>query len=263
MFRRRFLTTIILIPVVLLVIFYANRWFFAGALLLVLLTCGQEWLQLIPLKHRGVKIAFLLGLVVMVGLAHYGFIYWLLAAMVIWGLILIAVILFPASQFFWGYPGIVACAGLFLLPLFGQSIMRLYFQPQGKALLVYLFLLVWAADIGAYLAGKKWGRHKLIPYVSPGKTIEGIIGGFCLSLLVALGAYYYFQPPNFLLWVSLAAVISLVSVLGDLFISMLKRRCKIKDTGSLIPGHGGILDRLDSLIAASPLFYCGMYFLRF
>ena len=134
-------------------------------------------------------------------------------------------------------------------------------MPDGHAWVLYLLTLVWAADIGAYFAGKYWGRHKLIPRVSPGKTVEGAVGGFVLSMLVTLAGFAYFHPQSIGIWFLIAALTTLISMLGDLFISMLKRRSQLKDTGHILPGHGGVLDRLDSLIAAAPMIYCGLRFL--
>jgi phosphatidate cytidylyltransferase len=112
--------------------------------------------------------------------------------------------------------------------------------------------------VGAYLVGKKWGKHKLIPQVSPGKSWEGALGGFILSMLIGALGYSYFHPVDMMAWFILAALTVTASMFGDLFISILKRRSHLKDTGALIPGHGGILDRLDSLLAGLPLFYFGI-----
>jgi phosphatidate cytidylyltransferase len=261
MFRQRLLTALVLVPLVLFIIYYANSWVINSVILLLLLACGWEWLPLIPLKSPWLKFVFMAMLIVMLWLNHYHFNYWLLAGMILWGLIILAVLRFPASQQIWGYPWIVATAGLLLLPLFAQSMLQVYQQKTGKDLLVYLLFLIWAADIGAYLVGKQWGRHKLIPVVSPGKTIEGAVAGFMLAMVVALIGYFYFQPAIATHWFFIAAATALISLLGDLFISMLKRRSKIKDSGHLLPGHGGILDRLDSSIAALPLFYSGLVLL--
>ena len=130
--------------------------------------------------------------------------------------------------------------------------------PQGKDLIVYIFCLVWAADVGAYVTGRLWGKHKLIPQVSPGKSVEGALGGLASVLIISLLAYFYFKPTQVTLWFLLAGLISLISIVGDLFISILKRRCHVKDTGRIFPGHGGILDRFDSLIAVLPVYYLGM-----
>jgi len=176
----------------------------------------------------------------------------------VWIFICIAIITFPDSQRYWGYPFIVATIFLLLLPLFGQSLIHLYYLPLGKGLLVYLLCLIWASDVGAYVTGKRLGKHKLIPQVSPGKSWEGALGGGILAMIVAVIGCIYFRPASLGNWFLLAALTVTISIFGDLFISILKRRCHLKDTGSLIPGHGGILDRLDSLIAALPLFYFGL-----
>ncbi len=122
---------------------------------------------------------------------------------------------------------------------------------------LFAFVLVWAADTGAYFAGRAFGRHKLAPAVSPGKTWEGVAGGLLLALAVsglaatALGA----RLPAFL---GLAVVVIAASVVGDLTVSLFKRGAGVKDSGQIFPGHGGILDRIDSLCAAGPLLVLGL-----
>ncbi|MBA2655732.1 MAG: phosphatidate cytidylyltransferase [Tatlockia sp.] len=261
MFRQRLLTSLVLIPLVLFAIYYAYSWIFTGLVILVLLGCSLEWLPLVPAKSLGLKVFFIGAILALTNLNQFNFEYWLLMGLVLWSLIIIAIVSFPKSQKVWGYPLIVFFAGLLALPLFAQALLKVYHGPYGRDLIVYLLFLVWATDIGAYLVGKQWGRHKLIPQVSPGKTIEGASAGFILALLVALVGYYYFQPLSAQRWFLIAILTALISVIGDLFISMLKRRSKLKDTGQLLPGHGGLLDRLDSLIAALPLFNCGLVFL--
>jgi phosphatidate cytidylyltransferase len=261
MFKQRLLTTIILIPLVLAAIFYANYWVFGALILLLITGCALEWLPLIPIQSTLLKFLFFATLLLCCYLIQITWFFWLLAGIILWAMILIFVQQYPKSQVVWGYPWVVSVFCLLLLPLFGQSLMAIFLLEKGKGLIVYLLFLVWGADIGAYLAGKQLGRHKLIPQVSPGKTIEGVLGGFFLSMLVALAGYFCFQPALILNWFMIAILVVLVSLLGDLFISLLKRRVQVKDTGHLLPGHGGILDRLDSLIAAAPFFYCGFYFL--
>ncbi len=137
---------------------------------------------------------------------------------------------------------------------FALSKLKLHDQQGWTIILV--FLLVWAADVGAYFAGKNLGRHKLAERVSPKKTIEGLVGGLLMSLLVAacVGLYFDFTFARGLGLLMLSIAVVLVSVLGDLFESMLKRERGIKDSSNLLPGHGGILDRIDSLTAAIPVF---------
>lgn len=133
-------------------------------------------------------------------------------------------------------------------------------QPQGSWLILLLLLIVWAADTGAYFAGKAFGKKKLAPLISPGKTRAGLLGGLILAPLVALLAAVSMPLGNIdpLRLVLLSLVTALVSVGGDLMISMHKRTSGFKDSGSLLPGHGGILDRLDSLLAAAPFFALGL-----
>lgn len=260
MFMQRLITSLILVPLVLCILFFAPAWFLAGVVLLIVFACGKESLQLVPFAHLAMQGAFLGLLFAGLWLCGYVFTYWLAAGLIFWVFICSAIITFPASQKYWGHQAIVAVAFFIVLPLFIQSLVHLYNLPSGKALLVYLLFLVWASDVGAYLAGKQWGKHKLIPQVSPGKSWEGALGGYLLATLVAVAGALYFSPQSLTLWIVLALVTVTISIFGDLFISILKRRCHLKDTGSIIPGHGGILDRLDSLIAALPWFYFGLMY---
>ncbi len=260
MFKQRLLTTLILVPLVVLAIYYASAWFLGGVILLLTALLGWEWLQLIPVKHMVSKCLFIAILLFLVWPVSLWLNYWVMLDLIFWVLILLAVLTYPASQVIWGHRFVVGGAGLKLLPLAGCAISELYQQGHGKDLIVYLLCLVWATDIGAYLAGKQWGHYKLIPAVSPGKTIEGALGGIALAILVASVGYVYFKPTGMLVWFVVAVLTSLISMLGDLFISMLKRRCHLKDTGHIFPGHGGVLDRLDSLIAALPLFYLTWFY---
>ena len=137
--------------------------------------------------------------------------------------------------------------------------------PQlGAKLLTLFFVVVFAGDTGAYYTGRSIGRRKLAPSISPGKTIEGLIGGLIGNVIAAVVAHYTFFPELPLAHaVPLALSMGVLGVLGDLCESMLKRGAQTKDAGSLIPGHGGVLDRLDSMVFNAPLlyFYC-MNFLR-
>ncbi|WP_419420238.1 phosphatidate cytidylyltransferase [Legionella sp. D16C41] len=258
MFRQRLLTTLILIPLVLIGIYYSSYLILNGVILILVLGCSLEWLQLIPIAKNVEKIIYLISIVISFLILPWFYTYWLYTSLVIWFLIFILIQQYPKLQKLWSYPIIIGLLGILFLPLFGQGLMSIFVLNKGRMLVVYLLFLVWAADIGAYLMGKFCGRHKLIPQVSPGKTIEGFFGGFLLTLLVSVVGYFIFQPHFVANWFIIAVGMTLVALFGDLFISMLKRRRHVKDTGHLLPGHGGILDRLDSLIAAVPFFYWGM-----
>jgi phosphatidate cytidylyltransferase len=146
-----------------------------------------------------------------------------------------------------------------LLPAWiGLAYLRL--DQAGSWLILYVIALVACADIGAYFAGRAFGRHKMAPAVSPGKTLEGLAGGITAVALFALLISAIALPaaisPSAFLLLSMAT--ALASVLGDLVESMVKRHRGVKDSGTLLPGHGGVLDRIDSLAAAIPVFAFGM-----
>lgn len=143
-------------------------------------------------------------------------------------------------------------AGVMVLVPAGIALARLRVSfEDGAQWTLYLLLLVWAADTGAYFAGRAFGRRRLAPRVSPGKTWEGLAGGLALAgVWAAIGAHWLGQPTGPMLLVGLA--VAAVSVVGDLTESLLKRYAGVKDSGHLIPGHGGVMDRLDSITAAAP-----------
>ena len=138
-------------------------------------------------------------------------------------------------------------------------------QPNGHRWLLIALLVIWAADSGAYFAGRKFGKHKLSPRISPNKTIEGLVGGLVAALVIALAAAPFAGATVAQLpFVAIVVVVTvLFSVVGDLFESLLKRHVGAKDSGDLIPGHGGILDRIDSVLAALPVFALGKGLLGF
>jgi phosphatidate cytidylyltransferase len=127
---------------------------------------------------------------------------------------------------------------------------------DGIYTLLFLFALIWGADSAAYFVGRKWGKHKLAPQVSPGKSWQGLCGALVCALFIAAIAGWLSETPIQLWWrgAVIAVVTVLFSVMGDLFESMIKRQAGVKDSGQLLPGHGGLLDRIDSLTAAAPIF---------
>ena len=125
---------------------------------------------------------------------------------------------------------------------------------QNKNLLLIPFMMIWLADIGAYFVGKNFGKNKLAKNISPGKTIEGAVGGFLANILFAFVlSQLYVEDFGFLFF--FAVLVTALSIFGDIYQSFLKRRAKIKDSGVIIPGHGGLLDRLDSFCPTLPLSY--------
>lgn len=263
MLKQRVLTALVLIPLVLFGIHASSTLLLSMMVAGLLLLLGSEWCSLIPLNRSTqgpLMVFYVLMLLMLCGGCWHLFDAWLCVGLLLWLGLFVLIWGYPHFKSFWGHRVVVALWGFIELPLFAISLMKLCALPQGRDLFIYLLFLVWAADTGAYFAGKRFGRHRLIPHVSPGKTMEGLLGGCVLSLFVALCGYVWFQPEHGIRWGLLALGVVLISTQGDLFISMLKRRCQLKDTGSLLPGHGGVLDRLDSLIAAVPWFYFGQYF---
>jgi phosphatidate cytidylyltransferase len=148
------------------------------------------------------------------------------------------------------------CGILALAPAF-VALAELRDLPHGAAWVLWLLVIVFGADIGAFFVGHAFGRIKLAPRVSPGKTWEGAIGGLAVSALVGASGAWWFSLPR-LLCIVFALAVGIASIVGDLTESMFKRAAGLKDSGGLLPGHGGILDRIDSVLAAAPFFVLGL-----
>jgi phosphatidate cytidylyltransferase len=143
--------------------------------------------------------------------------------------------------------------------MLGGSLIRLHndFREEGPKLVFFLLLVVWLGDSGAYYVGKQFGKHKLSPRISPKKTVEGLIGGISASIVTALVIHFTFFPAFPLVHAIIAgAILSVAGVIGDLAESMWKRSAAVKDSGKLLPGHGGFLDRFDSILFTAPILYC-------
>ena len=261
MLKKRLITAVILVPLVLFAILYAHPSVLVGLVTFVLGLAAYEWLGLIPLKKVRHQAIFFGLLALCTLLCFMWFSVWLSAGLLLWILVIFAVLTYPASERVWGSSWMVAFLGCVFLPLMGITAAGLYQQPHGAGLIIYVLALVSVSDSGAYFVGNFVGKHTLIPRVSSGKTIEGALGGLILPMGVAWIGAWIWSPDGKLLWFGLALGTVVVSIFGDLAISMLKRRRHLKDTGTLLPGHGGILDRLDSLLAALPWFYAGLYYL--
>ena len=160
----------------------------------------------------------------------------------------------------------VTLAGLFYVAFLGGYLVavRVGFESAPNLstyLLAYFFLVIFGSDAGAYFAGRAFGKHKLAPGISPGKTVEGLIGGLVSAAAFAtLSTFWFFSALPYKWSIPLAVVLAAVGVLGDLCESAMKRGSKTKDAASILPGHGGLLDRLDSLLFGAPILY---YFARF
>ncbi len=162
----------------------------------------------------------------------------------------------------WNRPALTLVCGFAVLAPAFVALARLQISAGGFArgplIVLWLVLMVCAADIGAYFAGRAFGRRKLAPRVSPGKTWEGALGGLAMVALVAGGGALYFELLP-LAVVAFGCGVGIFSVIGDLTESMFKRAAALKDSGTLLPGHGGLLDRIDSVTAAAPLYALGLF----
>ncbi len=279
MLKQRIITALILAPAAILAIFYLPLMYFSSLLLAIVAIGAWEWSAFIGLKTQ-VKRLFYVALTVLLittlwlftppadlwlilgGLQEHAL--WLLWLSVAWWLLATLLMFsYPKSTAVWAKsPLVIAIFGWCTLVPTWLAFMVLRSHNHfidafhGAQLLMFLFLLVWSADIGAYFVGKAFGKRKLMPNVSPGKTLEGFFGGVvCAALLtISIGAYLQWSAEQFISALFIAVLISTVSVLGDLTESMFKRQAGIKDSGKILPGHGGILDRIDSLTATAPIF---------
>lgn len=263
MLKQRVITAVILVPLVIAGILLLDSDFLAILLGLVVLLGANEMALLAGLNILWQRVAYLLLMAVGLGVLFLNPNTW-------WNntaLMVIALWWFVTSLYFLSGRGkIVPQTGVSVLTLLAGGVlllacwvalMALHKLPtNGPELMLALFFLIWAADIFAYFSGKKWGSHKLAPLISPGKSREGVYGALAGAVVfsVVVSLLGLDSRLSFMAWLALAVLTVLVSVTGDLWESLLKRQRGVKDSGKLLPGHGGVLDRIDSLIAAAPFF---------
>jgi len=266
MLKQRLVTAAILIPIILFLIFGLETHYFALCFGLPVCIAAWEWAKLSALSAVKVYLYVLvfvvsLGLILVYGDRHWlnvivvtGTIWWLFCLLPVMGCRKIKRILF-------GHGLITIGMGLVtLIPAWASLLLLHGHISDGAGIVLFLMLLIWVTDSGAYFAGRKWGRTRLAVNISPGKTWEVFWGGLCAGLLLGLGYVLVFNMDaiNACLFLVVCLTTIVFSVLGDLMESMLKRRAAVKDSGHILPGHGGILDRIDSMVAASPVFVSGM-----
>lgn len=288
MLKQRVLSAIVMLAVAIVALFWLPPLPFTLALAAIVVLGMWEWAQFVGFKRpiaRAIVAFVTFGVLIFPIMASSDYIQAtrfltdettpLLFLGVIWWLIaVILVVSYPKSADWWSKS--VAAKFIFgfstLIPfLIGVLALRFnnyHFDAyQGTYLLLYVFLLVWGADTGAYFVGRALGKHKLAPKVSPGKSWEGAMGGVITSGIIAV-IFLNLAPNNVfgreldtVPFILLSTITVAISIFGDLTESMFKRQAGIKDSSNLIPGHGGILDRIDSLTAAVPVFAVGFFFL--
>ncbi len=291
MLLKRILTASILAILIALAVFMLPADYFSLVLGVITLIGAWEWLNLVGIESKAKQGLFFLALIVpMLGIHFWtqflqaiffageklnlglpdvryfsGALEWFVIPPVLfWILAMILIRNLPSAllklEMKIRYKALIGWFVLLAAWMFLSRLRTLY----GTEFTMYLLLLIWIADIAAYFTGKKWGTTKLAPEISPGKTVAGMYGALASALLcgVALVLIYKIYNSKVIIavdFVFLSVLTVLISIYGDLFFSLVKRQRGVKDSSSLLPGHGGILDRIDSLVAAIPFFYAGVY----
>lgn len=266
MFKQRFATASVLALLFIVTLLFSSTATFVSAIMLVVLIAGWEWCDISGIKSPVSKLLFLLGLLLSLLLvSDYAGIYSqfnqllsyqiCFSVMILWAVIFLWLQGYPSSAILWSSKPIMLLLGIFLLVVTWLALASIISLENGRYLLLLAVSIIVLADVGGYIAGKLFGRHKLAPTISPGKTWEGLLGGMFLQLILVGVLLKMFPDLNVLDLCLLVFPVAICSVIGDLFESMLKRHRGIKDSSNLLPGHGGFLDRLDGVMAALPMFF--------
>lgn len=266
MLKQRVITGVILAPIVLACVLLLNPQHFGWFVAFVVAVGAWEWAQFSGMRCQIQRVAYGAALVFSLYLSSFVPVNAVLGlALLWWCAVIVMVMTFPRSSALWQMPVVSGLIGfLVLVPLWHALVFlrtaEFKAAPQFNTLwlICYVLLLVWIADIGAYFAGKAWGKAKLAPRVSPGKSWAGVWGGLAAVALYASVVSQVLTLPLALglTFIAVSLVVAVISIVGDLNESMFKRVSGLKDSSNLLPGHGGILDRIDSLTAAVPVFAC-------
>ncbi len=270
MLRDRILTALVLLPIVLSILFVASEIFFAISIGLILLIGAWEWIRLAGFDSRSLRSIFMIIFSLMLagayflstfyamGLISVGCLFWIGAIFI--------VVMYPKNRNHFTSSKIKLGFGVLVLVPAYIALLHLRRHEAHLLFISLLLSITCAADVAAYFIGRQFGTTKLAPNVSPGKSWVGMFGGICvalsigiISVLVVTPMHHWFSP---IVWIVLTGIIMLTvlsSVLGDLFESLIKREQGVKDSSSLLPGHGGVMDRIDSLTAAAPIFTFTIY----
>lgn len=307
MLKQRIITAVILGSVVITAVLLLPYEYFSLMIALIVLLGAWEWLDLIDVQSKKQRALFIGSMIFMMLFIHLwtyfletlvpvfdylaekfkfvmedirkqsGLLEWLVIPPVLfWVLVMLLIRRTPEEllklQLHLRYKVFIGWFVLLAAWMFLSRLRTFY----GSEMALYLMVLIWVADIAAYFSGKKWGKTKLSPEISPGKTVEGVMGALASAAVCAIIWHIAVNPDkssyltgNKILmmgasdFILLSVLTVLISVYGDLFFSLVKRQRGVKDSGTLLPGHGGVLDRIDSLIAAIPFFYAGIFMIYY
>lgn len=259
MLKQRIITALILAPIAIAGVFLLPPFEFSLFVGFVLAIAAWEWANLAGLTGMDRYFYSAAIILLLVGSTWVPSIVLLALGGLWWCAALVLVLRYPAMQQLWSPQWMrVLLGGLMLVPAFA-GLRELKMMSDSTLLILLLFLLIWGADIGAYFAGRAFGRRKLAPAVSPGKSWAGFYGGLVAAMAIAalvvvtMGGVELASGRGAVFLLGCAVVV-MISVVGDLAESMFKRHRGIKDSSNLLPGHGGVLDRIDSLLSAGPAF---------
>lgn len=261
MLKTRVITALAGVAIILYCLYQGGAWW-KGLFMVMAVVALFEYGNM--LKHKDITVMWWPGYALMLLLWASPLLQadWLWAGMTLLMLVVAALVVLS-------YPRLTVAEvsmnlfGPLYLGLTLQYALRMLFLPDPFTIMLLALLLTWASDVGGYAIGMLWGKRKLAPELSPKKTWEGAAGSFLFCVMIALGFAYFtaLTPVKSAYLVILALLASLAAQLGDLFMSSIKRYFGVKDSGSIIPGHGGVLDRFDSFLLVLPLVYYGFYLL--
>lgn len=251
----RIKTGLLLAILAIVSVFYFPHALFSFLCLVIITAAFWEWLHLVRIQNVVHKVIILvLFWMSMVFFRHH--LMFMLRLVTFWWLLALVLIFVPMERLgFLRNKFLALIIGFILLAPTWVSAVDLHYA--NRLVLFYLIMLVSFADTAAYFVGSRYGKHRLMPSISPKKSVEGLLGGIVVGVIAGLLEVFFMPDLSFtkiLFWIGLGIVFIMISVLGDLFESLMKRIFDVKDSGSFLPGHGGLLDRVDSQTSAMPLF---------
>ena len=258
---RRIVTSALVVTVVALVVFLCPNWIFSAVASVIIGIALTEFFSLVEKKHIfvykyfGIIIGMCVPIIIYFQMGGEGY-FTLEPFFIVMACLFIFVLQFIRRDSSQALASIaITLFGLLYIAWFFSFFIKIKFLQNGTMLVAFLVLVTKMGDVGAYFVGKSMGKHNLIPRISPHKTIEGTIGGLLFSVVSAVASKSYLPNFSYAHLVTLGVLLGILAQVGDLAESLLKRDCAIKDAGSILPGFGGLLDMIDSLLFTTPIFY--------